>query len=182
MEYLLFMKYILTESQLKKIVGLITETSEEEAWELVGQKNRVIRSLLSKKGYKNNKSAVKKLIPIIKSLSEKKFDYFELKKFHNLENKKVDKGLLRKMRAISKSEDPKSKFKSYMKKRDEGEKRKRGYDPTENFDRIVSDSYEPPVALKVDGEYYLIGGRTRIYAAVAAGKPIKIKILTPSDL
>lgn len=176
------MRYILTESQLKKLVNIITETSEEEAWELVGQDHTVIKSIVSKKGYENDESSVEKLVPIIDSLSGEEFDYSELKKFHNLENKKGDKGLLRKMRDISKSENPRSEYENYMKERDSGEDRKRGYDPVKNFDRIVSDSYEPPVALKVDGEYYLVGGRTRIYASVAAGKPIKIKILSPSDL
>ena len=176
------MRYILTESQLEKLLSLITETSEEEAWELVGQDHDVIKSIVSKKGYKNDESSVEKLVPIIDALSVKEFDYSELKKFHNLENKEGDKGLLRKMREISKSEDPRSEYENYMKQRDKGENRNRGYDPVKNFDRIISDSYEPPVALEVNDEFYLIGGRTRIYASVAAGKPIRIKILTPSDL
>lgn len=176
------MRYVLSESQLKKLIGLLTETSEEEAWELVGQDHRVIKSLVSQKGYENDKSSIEKLVPIIDSLPVEEFDYSELKKFHNLENKEGDKGLLRKMREISKSEDPRSEYENYMKRRDKKENRNRGYDPVKNFDRIVSDSYEPPVTLKVDDEYYLIGGRTRIYASVAAGKPIKIKILTPSDI
>lgn len=176
------MRYILTESQLEKLLSLITETSEEEAWELVGQDHDVIKSIVSRKGYENDESSVKKLVPIIDSLPVKEFDYFELKQFHNLENKKGDRGLLRKMKNISKSKDPRSEYEKYMKQRDSGEDRNRGYDPVKNFDRIVSDSYEPPVALKVDDEFYLVGGRTRIYASVAAGKPIRIKILTPSDL
>ena len=176
------MKYIISESQLKKLVSLITETSEEEAWELVGQDHDVIKSIVSKKGYQNDESSVEKLVPIIDSLPVQEFGYSELKKFHNLENKKGDIGLLRKMRKISKSQDPRSEYENYMKQRDSGEDRKRGYDPVKNFDRIVSDSYEPPVALKVDDEFYLVGGRTRIYASIAAGKSIRIKILTPTDL
>lgn len=176
------MKYIITEAQLKKLSNLIIETSEEEAWELVGQDHKVIKSIISQKGYENDESSVEKLVPVIDSLPVKSFGYSELKNFHNLENKEGDKGLLRKMRTISKSQDPRSEYEKYMKQRDKGEKRKRGYDPVKNFDRIVSDSYESPVALKVDDEYYLVGGRTRIYASVAAGKSIKIKILTPSDL
>ena len=43
------MKYIITESQLKKLTSLISETSEEEAWELVGQDHEVIKSVVSKK-------------------------------------------------------------------------------------------------------------------------------------
>ncbi len=86
------------------------------------------------------------------------------------------------MSLISKTDNPRDEYEKYMKERDEGEDRNRGYDPVKNFDRIVSDSYESPVALKIDDEFILIGGHTRIYASVAAGKPIKIKILKPSDL
>jgi hypothetical protein len=176
------MKYIITETQLKKLTSLISETSEEEAWELVGQDHKVIKSVVSKKGYENDESSVEKLIPIIDNLPTEEFDYAQLRKFHNIENKEDDKGLLRKMRMISKTDNPRDEYERYMKERDEGEDRNRGYDPVKNFDRIVSDSYESPVALKVNDEFVLIGGRTRIYASVAAGKPIKIKILTPSDL
>jgi len=113
------MKYLITETQLKKLTSLISETSEEEAWELVGQDHKVIKSVVSKKGYENDKSSVEKLIPIIDNLPTEEFDYAQLRS---------------------------------------------------------------PVALKIDDEFILIGGRTRIYASVAAGKPIKIKILKPSDL
>lgn len=173
------MKYILTESQLQK---LIRETSEEEAWELVGQDHDVIKSLVSEKGYENNEISVAKLIPIIDKLPIEEFEYEELKKFHNLENKKGDRGLLKKMKEISKTENPREHYKEYMEARDKGERRNRGYDPVKNFDRIVSGSYESPVVLKIHNKYYLVGGRTRIYASVAAGIPIKIKILSPSDL
>lgn len=55
-----------------------------------------------------------------------------------------------------------------MEKRDSGEKRNRGYKPVKNYDRIVSGEYESPVVLEVDNEYYVIGGRTRFYAAIAS--------------
>lgn len=168
---------------IKKVFShLLSETANEEAWELVGQKHPVIKNLVSSKGFKNDEDSVKKLEPIIDSLPEKKFSYEEIKDFQNLENKKGDIGLLKKMHEISSSKNPRKRYKDFMDKRDEGENRKRGYDPVKNFDRIVKDSYESPVVLKVNGTHYVVGGRTRIYAAVAAGKPIRIKILTPRDL
>lgn len=172
------MKYIITESQFR----LIIETANEEAWELVGQEHPVIRDVVSSKGYQYDDDSVKKLEPIIDRLPETLFSYDEIKNFQNLENKKKDIGLLKKMYKISFSKNPRKRYKDFMDKRDEGENRKRGYDPVKNFDRIVEDYYESPVVLKVDETYYVVGGRTRIYASVAAGKPIKIKILTPNNL
>ena len=69
-----------------------------------------------------------------------------------------------------------------MVQRDKNEKRKRGYDPVMNFDRIISGDYENPLVLYINDNYYVIGGRTRLYASIAANSPIKINIIQPSDL
>jgi hypothetical protein len=168
--------------RIREVMGLIKETANEEAWELVGQEHPVIKDVVSSKGYQYDEDSVKKIEPIINQLPVSLFSYDEIRNFQNLENKKKDIGLTDKMYEISLSDNPREGYKKFMEKRDKGENRDRGYDPTLNFDRIVNDSYESPVVLEVDGIYYVIGGRTRIYASVAAGQPIKIKILTPKDL
>lgn len=166
--------------RIKQMMGLITETSEEEAYELLGQKHSVISKLVNDKGY--TEDSLDKLISIIDKLPEETFKYKDIKKFHNLENKKNDKGLIKKMFNVSKSDNPRNEYKKYMEKRDSGEDRDRGYNPVKNFDRVVSGKYERPVVLKYKNEYYVIGGRTRIYAAIASNTPIKIKVLEPKDL
>lgn len=166
--------------RIKQMMGLIMETSEEEAYELLGQEHAVISKLVNDKGY--TEDSLDKLITIIDGLPEETFTYDEIKNFHNLENKKNDKGLMKKMFNISKSNNPRKEYEKYMKERDSGENRNRGYEPVKNFDRIVSGKYERPVVLKYNEKYYVIGGRTRFYAAIASNTPIKVKILEPKDL
>ena len=168
--------------RIKQMMGIIKESSYEEAWELVGQKHKVIKSIVKNTGYKNDEESVEKLIPIIDSLPTEEVDYSTIKTFHNLENKSSDKGLLSNMFKISKTDNPREGYSVYMEKRDSGENRNRGYKPVKNYDRIVNGDYELPVVLKDEEKYYVIGGRTRLYASVAANKPIKIKILTKGDL
>lgn len=167
-------------SRIKEVMGLIVETSEEEAYELLGQEHPVISKLVKDKGY--TEESLDKLISIIDELPEMKFTYKQIRNFHNLENKKDDEGLIEKMHEISKQENPRKSYEQYMEKRDSGEKRNRGYNPVKNYDRIVSGNYESPVVLEFENEYYVIGGRTRFYAAIASDTPIKVKILKPSDL
>ena len=169
-------------NRIKQMMGIIKESSDEEAWELVGQDDKVIKSIVKQTGYKNDEESVERLIPIIDSLPTEEVDYTQIKTFHNLENKSNDKGLLSKMYQISKTDDPRKEYGEYMDKRDSGENRNRGYKPVKNYDRIVNDEYESPVVLKHNKKYYVGGGRTRLYASVAANKPIKIKILTKNDL
>jgi hypothetical protein len=168
--------------RIKQMMGVIKESSDEEAWELVGQDDKVIKSIVKQTGYKNDEESVERLIPIIDSLPTEEVDYSTIKTFHNLENKSGDKGLVSKMYEISKTDDPRKEYGEYMDKRDSGENRNRGYKPVKNYDRIVNDDYESPVVLKHNNKYYVVGGRTRLYASVAANKPIKIKILTKNDL
>ena len=164
-------------NRIKELMGIIIESSEEEAWELVGQENSVISKIVSNAGYNNDEESVKKLIPIIDGLPEKEFTYEDIKNFKNLENKTNDKGLVNLMKKISNTKNPRKQYEIFMKKRDTGEKRNRGYDPVKNFDRIISGNYEPPLVLQVGGKYYVVGGRTRLYASIASNTPIKIKIL-----
>lgn len=167
-------------NRIKQMMGLITETSEEEAYELLGQEHPVISKLVKDKGY--TEESLDKLISIIDNLPEETFTYKDIKNFHNLENKENDKGLMKKMYEISKGDNPRKEYKKYMEERDSGEKRDRGYDPVKNFDRIVSGKYESPVVLKYKKGYYVIGGRTRFYASIASNTPIKVKVLEPKDL
>ena len=166
--------------RIRQMMGLITETSEEEAYELLGQEHPVISKLVNDKGY--TEESLDKLISIIDDLPEETFEYKDIKNFHNLENKKDDKGLMSKMYNISKGDNPRKEYEKYMEERDSGENRDRGYDPVKNFDRIVSGKYESPLVLKYEKEYYVIGGRTRFYASIASNTPIKAKVLKPKDL
>ena len=136
------------------MMGVIKESSTEEAWELVGQDDKVIKSVVKQAGYNNDEESVERLTPIIDSLPTEDVDYTQIKTFYNLENKFGDKGLLSKMYQISKTDDPRKEYGEYMDKRDSGENRNRGYKPVKNYDRIVNNEYESPVVLKYNKKYY----------------------------
>ena len=176
-------------NRMKVLMGIINESSNEEAWELVGQEHPVIKNMVQDKGYKFDDESADKLTPIIEKLPTIEVTYDQIKDFQNLENKESDKGLIKSMKEISQTDNPRQGYKDYMDERDKndidpntGQNRKRGYNPVDNFDRIVSNEYEPPVVLEVNDQYYVVGGRTRLYASIAADKPIRIKILKPNDL
>ena len=40
------------------MMGIIKESSDEEAWELVGQDDKVIKSIVKQTGYKNDEESV----------------------------------------------------------------------------------------------------------------------------
>jgi hypothetical protein len=168
--------------RIKSMMGLLVESSSEEAWELVGQEEPTIRNLMNNKGYSYDEDSVEKLTRIIDNLPTIEVTYPQIKNFYNLENKKSDEGLMKKMYEISSTENPRKEYRDYMMRRDKSEKRQRGYDPIMNFDRIISGDYENPLVLYIDDSYYVIGGRTRLYASIAANLPIKIKIIQQSDL
>lgn len=166
----------------------INESSTEEAWELVGQNHPVINSALVNAGFSFDYVSVSKLTHIIDNLDLYLANYHHIKNFDNLENKDSDIGLLQKCKEISTLPNSRFLYKKLMQKRDlldvdeNGYPRKRGYNVVLNFDRILSGDYEPPLIFLNDDKYYVVGGRTRLYASVATNLPIKVKVLTTKDL
>ena len=71
-------------NRIKQMMGIIKESSDEESWELVGQDDKVIKSIVKQTGYKNDEESVERLIPIIDSLPTEEVDYTQIKTFHNL--------------------------------------------------------------------------------------------------
>lgn len=167
---------------------LINESSQEEAWELVGQSHPVINMIVNSLGYSFDEESVVRLSAIINGLPEYLANYSHIKDFENLENKDSDIGLLKKMKEISTLPNARNLYRKLMIQRDlmdidaDGAPRKRNYNVVENFDRIVSGDYEPPVLFYDEEKYYVVGGRTRLYASVAANLPIKVKVLTKNEL
>ena len=166
----------------------VNESSQEEAWELVGQSHPVISMTVNSLGYSFDEESVIRLSAIINGLPEYLANHSHIKDFENLENKDSDIGLLQKMKEISTLPNARNIYRKLMIQRDsldvdnEGRPRKRSYNVVENFDRVVSGEYEPPVVFYDEEKYYVVGGRTRLYASVAASIPIKVKVLTKSDL
>ncbi len=174
----------ITEGQLRRIIReeLLREGTDEEAWELLGQKDPNIRDVMRATGLGYDQESVDKLVPIIDGIEETHITPDEVAELKNFANRPGQEHLIDAMRSASRSRDPRAAYASAMQSRDAGEGRSRGYDPTDNYDRVVSGNYEPPVLIEIDGELYVIGGRTRLYAALASDSDVRVKILRPSDL
>jgi hypothetical protein len=160
----------------------IKEGSDEEAWELVGQKDLNISKVINDAGFKNDEESVNRLIPIIDNTPEITISPSQISNLKNFNNKPGEESLIKDMISVSKSPDSRQEYADYMKKRDEKENRNRGYNPVQNYDNVVKGNYEPPVLININGTLYVIGGRTRLYAGLAANKSMKVKILNISQL
>ena len=155
----------------------IIDNAEEEAWELLGQEPEKIKEFRKKFGLKNDEQSAERIIPLIKKTPEKTIKYSEIPELNNLANMPGDKETLKKVMQISGDKDAEKKYIDLMKERDAREKRKRGYNVNLLVDKIKSGEYDRPVLLKIDNELFVIGGRTRLYAALALRIDPIVKIL-----
>jgi hypothetical protein len=101
-------------------------------------------------------------------------------KLKNLANKGNDVQTLKAIQQISGRPDAAQQYAKIMQSRDAGEGRQRGYDVSGLINSVKSGNYEAPVLLKLATGTYVIGGRTRLYAALALGIPAKVKIISVS--
>ena len=157
------------------------ESVEDEAWELLGQDEPTIQKYVQSLGLKNDLESVKKVSPIIQKAPTQIVNPTQIPKLKNLANKPNDPQALKSILSAQGSPDIKNKFVQIMDKRDQGEARKRGYPLGNLIDQINQNRYEPPVVLKNGSELIVVGGRTRFYAALALNKPIRVKVLTPTN-
>jgi flagellar biogenesis protein FliO len=160
----------------------IKEGSEEEAWEFVLSPDPNIKKVVQQANLSDKEEDIKKITSIIDNTKTTAISSSQIVKLKNFNNKPGEESLIDDMTSVSKSQNPRQSYTDYMKKRDEREGRNRGYDPVQNFDNVVKGSYEPPVLIKVNGTLYVIGGRTRLYAGLAANKSMNVKIIDISQL
>jgi len=165
-----------------KVCKGLMEGSEEEAWELVLSPDSNIKKTIQQARLSDKEEDIKKITLLIDSTKTTSISPSQIAKLKNFNNKSGEESLINDIIGVSKSQDPRQSYTDYMKKRDEREGRDRGYDPVQNYDNVVAGSYEPPVLIDIDGTLYVVGGRTRLYAGLAANKNMKVKILNATTL
>jgi len=165
-----------------KVCKGLMESSEEEAWELVLSPDANIKKTIQQARLSDEEEDIKKITLLIDSTKTTTISPSQIAKLKNFNNKSGEESLINDIIGISKSQDPRQSHTDYMKKRDEREGRDRGYDPVQNYDNVVAGSYESPVLIDIDGTLYVVGGRTRLYAGLAANKNMKVKILNATTL
>ena len=169
--------------KLIDILKEITESTSDEAWELVGQKDPNISKIVKDAGYKYDEESVSKLTPIIEKTPITSISPSQMLKLKNFNNKPGEESLINDIINISKSKNPKQGYIDLMTKRDKKDSnRQRGYDIGNLYDQVVKGNYESPVLIEIKGVLYVIGGRTRLYAGLASNKNINVKIIKISQL
>ena len=155
----------------------INESADEEAWELVGQPVPEIQQFVKQLGFSNDKTSVAKIVPLINATPDTQIPVASISQLKNLANKGNDAQTLKAIQQISGRPDAAEQYTRLMQARDAGEGRNRGYPVGDLIQAVKSGNYEAPVLLKLPTGTYVIGGRTRLYAALALGVPAKVKVI-----
>ena len=157
----------------------LNEASSDEAWELVSQPVPEIQQFVKQMGYGNNKQSVAKITSIIDRVPSTQIPAASISKLKNLANKGNDAQTLKSILQISGRPDAEQQYTKLMQARDAGEGRNR--DVSGYIQYVKSGNYDPPVLLKLPTGVYVIGGRTRLYAALALGVPANVKIISVNN-
>jgi hypothetical protein len=157
----------------------LNEASSDEAWELVGQPVPEIQKFVKQMGYGNNEESVEKITTIIDKVESTQIPTSSISKLKNLANKGNDAQTLKAVQKISGQPNAEQQYTKLMKARDAEEGRER--DISGYIQYVKSGNYDPPVLLELPSGLYVIGGRTRLYAALALGVPANVKILRAND-
>ena len=155
----------------------INESGYDEAWELLGQPVPEIQKFVKDLGFQNDDATAKKVGAIIDNVKDKSLEANKIPNLKNLANKGNDAETLKAIKQISGKSDAEEQYVKLMQARDAGEKRKRDYNVSDLIKSVKSGNYESPVLLQIPSGLYVIGGRTRLYAALALGIPAKVKII-----
>jgi len=154
----------------------ITETAQEEAWELVLQPVPEIQAFVKQMGLGNDEKSVAEIASRIDAIPDQQLPAASIPRLKNLTNKPGEGAILQTLQGISGRPDAAEQYIQLMQKRDSAEGRQRDH-VSGLMDQIRSGQYESPVLLKLPTGLYVIGGRTRLYAALALGVPTKVKII-----
>ena len=170
---------------------LLQEKNYDEAWELFSLKSQEVKDLV-KKVFKLNYPSLDAMNndPKVDELAHKLGDYMDslpVTKYYwsqipNL--KEIDQNWIKKMQTIQNAENVEQEYIKLMTQRDkEGGERYGGKLGNNTlFNNVKNGLGDPVVILKTPSASYAVGGRTRMFAALAAKTDIKAIILTPEIL
>jgi len=147
---------------------------------LISQPVPEIQQFVKQLGLAQDDTTAKQIAPMIDATPDTQLPAASIPKLKNLANKGNDVQTLKAIQQISGRPDAAQQYAKIMQARDAGEGRQRGYDVSGLINSVKSGNYEAPVLLKLATGTYVIGGRTRLYAALALGIPAKVKIISVS--
>lgn len=174
-----------------KLVSMLLEKNYDEAWELFGHIEPEVKKLI-KNIFKINNDNVEIMNkdPKVDELAHKLGAYMDtlpVTKFpwNQIPNlKEIDQNWIKKMQSIQNSSNVEAEYVKIMTQRDnEGGERFGGKLTNDTlFKNVKQGLGDPVVILKLPNAMYAVGGRTRMFAALASKTNIKAIILTPEIL
>ena len=179
--------------------AIILERTQDEAEEFLGQAfdakppQQAILGVLRKynvpfEGWDNKPQtddSVERITKAIDAAKTSEITTQQILKLENFTNKTGDKAALAVITTYLQNPqgDPRETYVKAMTARDAAEARARPYgDVGKNYDDILNGTYEPPVLFDSGASLVVVGGRTRLYAALLVGKPVKVKIIGERDI
>lgn len=160
-----------------RITEILKENGYEEAWELISQPVPEIQSFVKQHGWTQDDNLAKQIGSVIDRLPSTQIPAASISKLKNLANKPGEDKILTQIVNISGKPDAAQKYAEIMSARDRAEGRNRGYDVNGLIKSLQSGNYENPVILQLPTGNYVVGGRTRLYAALALNIPINVKVV-----
>jgi len=122
--------------------------------------------------------AAKRIGKIIEELPVQNLTIDEITGLNNLANMPEDPYTLQAIKDISGKEGYKEVYLKEMLKRDKRDYREREFPLDSILEATESGTCRPLLILELDSGRYVIDGRTRLYAAIAANKNCNVKIAT----
>jgi len=122
--------------------------------------------------------AAKRMGKILEDLPVQNMSVQGILELNNLANMPEDPYTLQALKDISGKEGYKEVFKSEMLKRDKRDYREREFPLGPILEAIEAGTCRPLLIVELDSGRYVIDGRTRLYAALAANKEVAVKVVT----
>jgi len=157
------------------------------AYELLGQHDPDIKEYVENlpidigsdhpmDNYKRDKAAVE-IGKILDKLPVQNLSREAILELNNLVNMPEDEYTLNEIKRVSGNTGYDKKFIEEMQKRDKRDFREREFAIADTLLAVENETCEPPLILDYKDKKFVIDGRTRIYAALAANKDIKITVI-----
>lgn len=106
----------------------------------------------------------------------------EIVKLNNLANMPEDPYMLKALQDISGKEGYREVYIKELSARDKRDSREREFPLEPIIEAVEAGSCRPPLIIELDSGRYVIDGRTRLYAAIAANKDAKVIMVDDKNL
>ena len=123
-------------------------------------------------------NAAKKIGKILDNLPVQNMSVSEILGLNNLDNMPEDPYMLQALKEISGKEGYREQYIKEQLARDKRDDREREFPLEPIIEAVEVGTCRPPLILELDSGRYVIDGRTRLYAALAANKSIDVTVIT----